>query len=77
MSDEEFKTAYHIDHVVALANFDFSIPDNQFIAFSWQNCAPLLKHKNLSKGTKRDLWSEVMQHLKVTVVLKLYYPEYC
>ena len=77
MDNNEFKENYHIDHVVPLASFDLSIPENLFIAFSWQNCAPLLKHKNLSKGAKRDLWSEVMQDLKVTVFLKLYYPEFC
>ena len=77
MDDNEFKENYHIDHVVALANFDLSIPENQFIAFSWQNCAPLLKQKNFSKGARRDLWSEVMQDLKITVFLKLYYPDEC
>ena len=41
------------------------------------NCCPLLKHKNLSKGAKRNLWLEVLQELKATVFLKLYYPEFC
>ena len=43
----------------------------------WTNCRPLLKSKNLSKGAKRDLWSEVIQELKVLVFLKLYYTELC
>ena len=77
MSDEEFRNKYDIDHVVPLSSFDFSIPENQFIAFNWQNCSPLLKTKNRSKGAKRDLWSELIQDIKVTVFLKLYYPEYC
>ena len=77
MSYEEFKEAYHIDHVVALANFDLSIPENEFIAYNWQNCAPLLKHKNLTKGARRNIWSEIMQELKVRVFLKLYYPDDC
>ena len=77
IDDNEFRTNFQIGHVVPLASIDLSIPENQFIAFSWQNCAPLLKHKNLSKGAKRDLWSEVMQDLKVTVFIKLYYPEFC
>ena len=34
MSDDEFKNNYEIDHVVAIANFDFSNEENQFIAFN-------------------------------------------
>ena len=34
-----------------------------------------LKLKNLSKGAKRDIWSELMQELKVIVFLIQYYPE--
>ena len=75
MNDDEFKNNYEIDHVVPLSSFDLSIPENQFIAFNWQNCSPLLKSKNRSKGAKRNLWSEVMQELKVIVFLKLYYPK--
>ena len=77
MSDEEFRQNYHIDHVKAIANFDLSIKENQFEAFVWTNCCPLLKHKNLSKGAKRNIWLEVLQELKATVFLKLYYPEFC
>ena len=36
MTDDEFRNNYDIDHVVALANFDLSDQENQFIAFSWQ-----------------------------------------
>ena len=70
-----FRQNYHIDHVKAIANFDLCIKENQYEAFGWPNCCPLLKHKNLSKGTKRDIWSELMQELKVIVFLKLYYHE--
>ena len=75
MSDDEFKTNYEIDHVVALANFEISDQENQFIAFSLQNCRPLLKRKIRSKGAKHDIWSEVMQELHVYVFRKQYYPE--
>ena len=71
MSDDEFRNNYEIDHVVPLSSFNLSIPDNQFIAFNWQNCSPLLKSKNRIKGAKRDLWSELMQDLKVTVFFKI------
>ena len=75
ISDDEFKNNYKIDHVVALENFDLSDQENQFIAFSWQNCRSLLNSKNRSKGAKRDVWSEVMQELQVYVFLKQYYPD--
>ena len=70
MSDDEFKKAYHIDHVRPISSFDLSDPD----AFNWTNTQPLLISNNFSKGAKRNLWSEKMQELKVTVFLKLYYP---
>ena len=67
------KKLYHIDHVRPIATFNFSDSETQYDAFYLTNCSPLLKLKNLSKGAKRNLWSEVMQELKVTVFLKLYY----
>ena len=72
MDDNEFKENYHIDHCRAIATFDLSDPGNQFKSFNWQNTQPLLKSKNLSKGAKRDLWSEVMQELKVIGFFKNY-----
>ena len=75
MNDDEFRQNYHIDHLKAIANFDLSIKENQFEAFGWPNCCPLFKHKNYSKGAKRNLWLEVLQDLKAIVYLKLYYPE--
>ena len=75
MNNDEFRKSYDIDHCRPIATFNLSDPDAQYDAFSWQNCQPLLKSKNLSKGANRNLWSEIMMELKVTVFLKLYYPE--
>ena len=77
ISDDEFKKLYDVDHVRPISSFDLSIKENQFEAFVWTNCCPLLKHKNYSKGAKRNIWLEVLQELKATVFLKLYYPEFC
>ena len=77
MNDDEFKKLYDVDHVRPISSFDLSIEGNQFEAFVWTNCCPLLKHKNLSKGAKRNLWLELLQEMKVVVFLKLYYPEFC
>ena len=75
MDYNEFKENYDIDHCRPIATFNLSDPNAQYDAFFWQNCQPLLKHKNRSKGAKRNLYSEVLQELKVRVFLKLYYPE--
>ena len=66
MSDDEFRNNYEIDHVTPLASFDHLNQQNQFIAINWQNTQHLLKCKNRSKGAKRNLWSEIMQELKVS-----------
>ena len=71
MTNEEFKDKYQIDHVRAISTFDMSIPDNQYIAFHWSNCQPLLTKKNLSKGNRRNIWSEIMQEMKVKIYLNL------
>ena len=77
MSDDEFNKLFHIDHVRPIATFNLSDPESQYDAFHWTNAQPMLISKNLSKGAKRDLWSEVMQELKVRIFLKLYYPDEC
>ena len=77
MDDTEFKENYDIDHCRPIATFDLSNPENQFDAFHWSNCQPLLKTKNRCKGAKRNLYSEVLQELKATLFLKLYYPHNC
>ena len=75
IDNKELNKNFAIDHVKPLATFDCSDPENQFEALNWTNCSPLLKSKNFRKGAKRNLWSEIMQELKVTLFLKLYYPE--
>ena len=75
MDDNEFKENYEIDHCRPIVTFDLSNPENQYDAFHWSNSQPLLKSKNRSKGAKRNLYSEVLQELKIIVFLKLYYPE--
>ena len=70
MSDDEFKKIYDVDHVRPISSFDLSKTENQYDAFGWPNCCPLLKHKNYSNGAKSNLWLEILQDLKDTVFLK-------
>ena len=71
MTDEEFKEKYHIDHVWTVRTYDLSIPDNHYIAFYWSNCQPLLATKNVSKENRRDIWSKIMQKMKVKIYFNL------
>ena len=75
--DDEFKENYDSDHCRPIASFDLSNPEHQYDAFHWNNCQFLLTSKNHSKGAKRNLYSEVLQDLKATVLLKLYDSENC
>ena len=75
MDVSEFKQNYEIDHCIPIATFALSNPKYQYDAFHWSNCQPLLKSKNRSKGAKRNLYSEVLQELKLIMFLKLYYLE--
>ena len=60
MDDSEFKENYEIDHCRPIATFDLFNPENQYDAFHWSNCQPLLKSKNRSKGAKRNLYSAIL-----------------
>ena len=75
MNDYQFRKNYDIDHCRPIATFNLFDPDAQYNAFFLQNCQTLLKLNNLRKGAKRNLWSEVMMELRVTMFLKLYYVE--
>ena len=55
MNDDEFRKNYDIDHCRPIATFNLSDPDAQYDAYFWQNCQPLLKYKNRSKGAKLNL----------------------
>ena len=76
MSDDEFKKLYDIDHVRPISSFDLSEKENQYDAFGWPNCCPLLKHKNRTKGAKRNKWLKVLQELKAILFLQLNNPLY-
>ena len=70
MNDDEFRKEFEIDHVKPIASFNLSDKESQYEAFKWQNSRPLLISKNRRKGTRRDLWAELMQELKSIIFLK-------
>lgn len=49
-----YGNVWHIDHVVPLARFDLSKPEQQMVAFNWRNTAPLRREENMSKKAKID-----------------------
>ena len=48
----ENRTAWHIDHKLPLSMFDLTRPEQQKIAFHYNNCVPEWKHINLKKNDK-------------------------
>jgi hypothetical protein len=44
--------SFHIDHVIPLAAFDLTDPQQLKVACNWQNMQPLAPKKNMRKGAK-------------------------
>ncbi len=44
--------SWEIDHIKPIASFDFSIPENAFLASRWDNLQPLWKAENRAKWAK-------------------------
>tara|TARA_Y100001958_G_C21220239_1_gene545579 strand:- start:33 stop:1004 length:972 start_codon:yes stop_codon:yes gene_type:complete len=54
---------WHIDHVIPLARFDLTKPEQQMLAFNWRNTMPLLREDNMSKKAKIDK-KQIASHYK-------------
>lgn len=50
MSWENHGTYWHVDHIIPLASFDLTQPEQQRRAFHYSNCQPLEKLQNISKS---------------------------
>jgi 5-methylcytosine-specific restriction endonuclease McrA len=48
-TEDNYGTAWVVDHIRPLASFDLSDPEQQKIAFHWTNCQPLSKEENERK----------------------------
>ena len=46
---------WHIDHVLPVSSFDFTIEQNIYICTTWINLRPLEAKENLSKHNKIDM----------------------
>lgn len=46
------KDGWHLDHIILVSYFDFTIEENQRICFNWRNLQPLWKEDNLRKKDK-------------------------
>ncbi len=70
MNWENRGSYWEIDHVRACATFNFQDPKQPKICFSWKNQLPLESIQNRRKGANRNLFTEMLQELKVAVYLK-------
>jgi hypothetical protein len=43
---------WHVDHIIACANFDLSDPEQQKICFHYTNLQPMWGEKNIQKGSR-------------------------
>lgn len=51
MSWDNYGT-WHVDHIIACANFDLSKPEQQKICFHYTNLQPMWGEKNMQKGAR-------------------------
>ena len=47
MTLENYGEVWHVDHTKPIVSFDLTMEEEQRACFSWQNCRPLLAHKNI------------------------------
>tara|TARA_B100001175_G_scaffold317827_1_gene336758 strand:- start:14884 stop:15666 length:783 start_codon:yes stop_codon:yes gene_type:complete len=60
---DNYGSVWHIDHVIALSQFDLSNEEEQLLAFNWRNTMPLSAKENLKKNNRIDT-TQIQKHLK-------------
>lgn len=71
MTLDNYGSAWHIDHCRPCCSYDLSLVSEQYACFNWANLQPLSRTANLTKGSSRQLFAEVMQELKMRTFLNL------
>jgi hypothetical protein len=54
MNDENHGSYWHLDHVIPINTFDYTIEQNKHLAFGWYNMSALETSKNMNKKDKID-----------------------
>ena len=62
MTWENHGSYWHLDHVIPLYHFDFSIDNEIYLGFNWKNVMPLTKEENLQKN-KNIIKEQVIEHI--------------
>jgi hypothetical protein len=65
MTYDNYGVLWHIDHVKPCASFNLSNENESYQCFNWTNLRPLIANKNISKGSKINIFDLVLQELKV------------
>lgn len=60
---DNYGPVWHIDHVIALSQFDLSNEEEQMLAFNWRNTMPLSATENLKKNNRIDT-TQIKKHFK-------------
>ena len=55
MNWDNLGSYWHVDHILPLNGFDFSLEDHKYVGFGWTNLQPLHKFENQSKSDTYQL----------------------
>jgi len=50
MTWDNYGSAWHVDHIIPLAAYDLTDPEQQRQAFHYTNLQPMWAHENMAKG---------------------------
>jgi len=72
MTFENYGTEWHIDHVIPISFFDFTM---QKVCFDWTNTRPLYAKENMKKS-KRIIQADIIRHIDVLKKFPGYQTDY-
>jgi len=68
------RATWHLDHIIPLAAFNLTVPEELRIACNYRNLRPLFKQANIRKGTSMPSIAEMKPMLKLLLQLPSNHP---